>query len=646
MPKTASRVEKAKRESLNLKDEQIQQLKRLFPEVVADGKVNWEKLKAILGETIDMSFEKFSFTWAGKGEAIRNVLMPSKATLRPDKKESIRFDQSQNIFIEGDNLEALKLLQNAYFERVKMIYIDPPYNTGNDFVYKDDFRNSIKNYLSQTGQIDNGGNRLQTNTEANGRFHSDWLNMLYPRLKLAWNLLASEGVIFISIDDNELHHLKLMMNEIFGEENLVAHITILSNPRGRQSERFVATVHEYVLVYAKDASSAILGGVPLTGEQTAEFKHQDEKDRKYRLLGLRQRGAASRREDRPDMYYPIYVNPKNRQVSLNKSKDFSVAVLPKKSTGQDGRWGWGKKKVSQNTAVLEARLISGRNEWDVFVRDYLASEDGEERTRKFKTIWDDKEFNYQNGTTELKEIFGFLPLDYPKPVALIKKMILMVGSSDGIILDFFAGSGTTAQAVLETNKEDGGGRKLILAQLPEPIATDSECYKKGYKTIADIAKERIRRVIKGYGDNPEPIEDGFKVFKLSRSNYPENNFEFDPEQSEKENEKTYKAYLEKAGQLDLFSKASEVDLVYENIIKEGLDLNSKITEMSLGKNKVFQAKDEKSEIMICLDSKVADATVKALSSDDYKGKIFICYDKAVDDSAKANLGLHLSLRTI
>lgn len=628
MPRTANRIEKARRESLNLKAEQISQLKRLFPEVVADGRINWEKLKAIVGESIDTSFEKFSFTWAGKVKAIRNVLVPSKATLRPDKKESVRFNESQNIFIEGDNLEVLKLLQNAYFERVKMIYIDPPYNTGNDFIYRDDFRNGIKNYLAQSGQVDEEGNRLQTNTESSGRFHSDWLNMMYPRLKLAWNLLSDDGVMFVSIDDNEVHRLRLMLDEIFGEENFIDAVIWKKRYGGGAKEKYLVSVHEYVLFFAKDKASLENIFVPTNHESIDRYYKL--KDEKFETRG-------------PYRTHPLEAT---KSVGVRKNLIYPIPAPDGTQIVPRRQWWWDKERTYKALKSNELEFIKGKDGWTVHTKQYLRDETGEERQSKAFSLIDN--VFTQHGTAEIKALFGDSNIfPFPKPTGLIRPLIQIANAkNDDIIMDFFAGSCTTAQAALELNKEDGGDRQFIMVQLPEPIPEDSPARKAGFRTIADIGKERIRRVIKGLGKDSKPSFAGFKVFNLSRSNYPENNFEYDSELSEKENEKAYKAYLEKAGQLDLFSKASDEDLVCESIIKEGLDLNAKISELSLGKNKVFQAKDDKSEILVCLDSKIADATVKVLSSDDHKGKIFICYDKAVNDSVKANLGLRLSLRTI
>ena len=514
-------------ESFNIKQEKLQRLKELFPEVFTENRLDWEKLKALFGDDINFANERYVLNWAGKADAFRVLQQPTTATLKPLPEESYLthltpntspegegniscedFIKSpvQNIFIEGENLEVLKALQKAYYGKVKCIIIDPPYNTGSDsFIYPDRFSEKKDDYLKRIGDKDEEGYLMKEglfrkNSKDSGHFHSNWLSMMYPRLFLAKNLLRDDGVIFVHIDDNEAHNLRLIMNEIFGEENFVGQISVQSNPRGRQSEKFFATVHEYLIVYAKNINLCSIVGAALSEEQIKDFKYEDSKG-KYRLLGLRQRGAASRRVDRPLMYFPIYVNPSDNKVSLAKNKEYCIEVLPKKSNGEDGRWMWSSKKIADNIDLVEARLISRRNEYDVFVRDYLEKE-GDEKSRKVNTVWLDKELNNQNGTVELKILFNDKKFfDFPKPSGTAKKILSVVNvGEEDIILDFFAGSGTTAQAVLELNKEDGGNRRFILVQMPEPCDEQSEAFKAGYKTIADIAKERIRRVIRKLED--------------------------------------------------------------------------------------------------------------------------------------------------
>lgn len=413
--------------------------------------------------------------WPGKveAEALAHTATALRIALRPAK--SINQTHAQHLIIEGDNLDALKLLRQDFAARVRAIYIDPPYNTGNGFVYSDRRRSTA------------------------------WLSMMLPRLILARELLRDDGAIFISIDDHEVDKLRLLMAEVFGEENFLAQICVQSNPRGRQAERHFATVHEYLVVYAKDHQRCRLAGLELSGEQLAEFSEVDENGRRYRLLGLRQRGAASLREDRPAMHYPIYVEPESLSISLEKLSESAVAVYPKKSTGQAGRWMWGRQKAAESLPLMEAKLIARRNEFDIFVRDYLDDGDGNCRKRKVKTIWDEKDLNYQNGKRQLKELLGEAPVDYPKPLGLLRKIISMIEETDAVFLDFFAGSGTLGHAVLEANTADGGSRKFILIQLAEAIEHPR------FKNIADICRERIAKAIDHLG-----INEGFSYYTLRR----------------------------------------------------------------------------------------------------------------------------------
>lgn len=525
----------------DITEEQRQRLREIFPEVFNEGKVNFEKLRGTLGDVVDRDSERYGLNWRGKSNVFAKIQEKTVSTLHPQPEESIDWDTTQNMFIEGDNLEALKVLHKAYYGKIKMIYIDPPYNTGNDFVYNDDFKKTCREQAFEENRIDEEGfttrdDGLRPNN--GGHKHSNWLDMMYPRLFLARNLLRQDGVIFVSIDDNEVHNLRLMMNEIFGEENFVAQVIIKSNPRGRQSDRTFATMHEYLLVYARNNSEADIKGHSLTSEQTAEYKYTDNNGEKYRLLGLRQRGVASLRTDRPDMFYPLYVDPTKLTISTEKTKN-SIEVLPKKSNGVEGRWMWGKVKTARDINLLVPKLISGRNEWDIFVRDYL-EKDGAERTRKSKTIWDEKKLNYQNGTVEVKQLFnGAAYFDYPKPIELMKRVIELTTYDDDIVLDFFSGSSTAAHAVNQRNAEDYGNRKWIMVQLPELTDKKSEAYKAGYKTIIGISRERIRRASAKISTafavqiakRKSPLDLGFRSYVIGDSNFKKwNELVSDPEE--------------------------------------------------------------------------------------------------------------------
>jgi adenine-specific DNA-methyltransferase len=590
--------------------ENIEQLKTIFPEAFTEEKVDFEVLKQLLGGVVEEREEKYGLNWHGKRRARQLALTPSTGTLRPCPAESVDWDTTKNLMIEGDNLEVLKLLQKSYSGKVKLIYIDPPYNTGKDFVYPDDFRDNIKNYLELTGQTDGEGRKISSNTEASGRFHTDWLNMMYPRLKLARNLLREDGVLVISIDDNEIERLRAACAEIFGEENFAAQICVQSNPRGRQSDTFFATVHEYLLMYARSGEGCAIGGAVLTDEQKAEFNLTDSAGTSYRLLGLRQRGSASLREDRPDMFFPLYVNPQTLKVSLEPAPGFTEQVLPRKSTGQDGRWMWGKDKCQRDIHLLVPRLIERRSEFDVFVMDYL-EKGGEERSRKFKTIWDDKKLNTQNGTQEVKDLLGCAAMSFPKPVALLLD-ILQLGSDDGdLVLDFFAGSGTTGHAVMAQNAADGGTRRYILVQLPEPLDPENKdqktaadyCDKLGKpRTIAEITKERLRRVGKKIREENAMFAGdlGFRVFKLASSNIRA----WEPNRDDLP--MTLHDSIE-----HLKTDRSEQDILFELLLKLGLDLTIPIEQKSIAGKAVHNI--GAGTLLVCLAEQIAAAEVEALA---------------------------------
>lgn len=418
--------------------------------------------------------EDIQISWPGKSEALAEATAPCSSHLKIVAGKSLNQRKSENFIIEGDNVDAMKLLLPEYAKAVRAIYIDPPYNTGNDFAYHD------------------------------RRNHSAWLSMMLPRLLLAREMMAEDAAIFVSIDDHEVDKLRMVMSEVFGEENFVGQITVQSNPRGRQADKHFATVHEYLVVYARHHERCRLLGAQLTEDQQSEFENVDPEGRKYRLLGLRQRGAASLREDRPAMYYPVFVDPESATISLDQSDRHMVAVYPRKSTGQAGRWMWGQQRARSSLHLLEAKLIARRNEWDIFVRDYLDDASGNCRTRKLKTIWDDKELNYQNGKRQLKELLGDAPLDYPKPTALITKLIAMFEDRNGLFLDFFAGTGTVAHAVMEANAADGGKRRFGLIQLPEKIAHGR------FGTIADVCRERVALAAELLNSNA-----GFKYYEVT-----------------------------------------------------------------------------------------------------------------------------------
>jgi adenine-specific DNA-methyltransferase len=586
--------------NLDIVKQKIEQFKQIIPEAFTEGKIDWEKLKVALGENIEFSNERYVLNWAGKTDAYRLLQAPTYSTLKPVREESVNFDTTENIFIEGDNLEVLKVLQKAYFGKIKMIYIDPPYNTGNDFIYKDDFKETIQEYRKKVGDIDENGNltgaRLFRNTKDNGRYHSNWLNMMLPRLFLARNLLGVDGVIFVSIDDNEVHNLRLLMDEIFGEENFVGQIIAITNRSGRDYGG-IARTHEYILSYQKSETTE-LNEIPKSLDY--EFPYYDQYGG-FEIRELRNRNVRFNIHNRPNLYYPFYLDPSEEdnngfyKISLQKDHYFYSQVLPKKSNGIQTVWRWGKEKAKENLNINLVGKKIGNNEYQI-VEKYRKN------TKMIRSVLDDKEIVTERGTEILKKLFDNKSIaDYPKSVELIKKLIHLGTNSSDIILDFFAGSGTTAHAVMELNKEDSGNRKFILVQLPEPCDEDSEAYKAGYKIIADICKDRIRRAGKKIQQEineinkfkedqlefEKPVEKqidlGFKVFKLSESNFKQ----WRPLRKNN-SEEIKEAILEFKDNLQ--TDATTENILYELMLKNGKILTDKIVKKNdyyiIGENEI------------------------------------------------------------
>ncbi|MDD9852023.1 MAG: site-specific DNA-methyltransferase [Gammaproteobacteria bacterium] len=499
--------------SLNITEEKLARLREVLPEAFAEGAIDWEKLRVMLTRDGEFKDERYHLNWAGKTEAYRALQAPTTATLAPCREESVGFDGAGHVFIEGENLAVLKVLQKACFGKVKMIYIDPPYNTGNDhFIYPDRFAMSKKGYQKRVGDMDDEGHLtreglFRKNSRENGHYHSNWLSMIYPRLFLARNLLREDGVIFVSIDDNEVHNLRLVMNEIFGEENFVACLTVKTNPGGRDYGG-IARTHEYVLCYSRSDGTELNAII----EEDKKFPMSDERGG-FEPRELRNRNVRFNSDNRPNLYYPFYVNKtacdsnELHEVSLEKVKGW-VEVYPLESRGIKTVWRWGKEKSMQN---LNTEIMGKKKRDGAFqiVEKYRSKE------KRERSILDAKCMRNEHGTIVLKDVFREKTIfDYPKSHELIKRLIELAGGKDSTVLDFFAGSCTTAHAVLELNKEDGGARKFICVQMPEACDEKSEARKAGFKTIADIGKERIRRVIKNGRLNA-----GLKVFKLRESNF-------------------------------------------------------------------------------------------------------------------------------
>lgn len=633
--------EKMDLKSMNIPEDKKEQLRQLFPEVFTEKKIDLEKLKLALGEMIEVGKERYGLNWAGKSDCFKIIQQPSVGTLKPCREESVNFDDTENLFIEGDNLEVLKLLQKAYYGKVKMIYIDPPYNTGNDFIYPDNYSESLDTYLKYTGQVDAEGRKYSTNTEADGRFHTKWINMMYPRLYLARNLLRDDGVIFISIDDNEVDNLKMLCNEIFGENNFIAQVVIINNLKGRNDKKNIALCHEYLLMYQRNDFTSY--GIPLTEEQKKRFKHIDKDNRRYELRDLRRRGTQDKREDRPKMFFPIYCNPKNLTLSLERLSDNDVEILPKRGDNTDGRWRWGIDRVAEKLHILHPRYSKTKTRWDIDYRVYMdvspeevdSQDNGddeqeiEEITSKAKSAWMGGELSSDVGKRSFKELFQDVDYDYPKTLAMMKRMINMAMRNDDIVLDFFAGSATIAQAVIESNKDDGGKLRFICIQLPENIDDSLNVQKAGFKTISDIGKERIRRVITKIVKEretkldleSEKLDLGFRVLRLTKSNF--KIWETENAEESKKLEEQLQLHVD-----HIDPKSTQEDILYELLLKSGFDLATKTEKLKLAGKTVYSIAD--GAMLICLEENLTKEVINAIA--EMTPSRVICLDKGFKDN--------------
>lgn len=586
-----------------------------LPECLTEGKIDFEQLKRALGDWVEASQERFGLVWPGKAACMKIIQQPSIATLKPRRAESVEFDTTGNVFIEGDNLEVLKLLQKPYFGKIKMIYIDPPYNTGQEFIYPDKYAETLETYLAYTGQIDLEGRRFSTNTDTVGRYHSNWLNMMFPRLYLARNLLREDGVIFISIDDHEVSHLRELCDQIFGEENFKADIAWQKRYTRSNNTVDFTTVVEHVIVYAKSEAFEV-SLLPRTEEADARYSNPDD-DPRGTWKGASFLNPASPQE-RPNLCYPLR-NPNTGTVVHPTTNAWRRSNEAFDELSADKRLYWGpdgKAPVPSIKMFLsEARGLTPTNFWP---HDYAGHTD--EGTRDLEVLIPGKVFNN------------------PKPVQLIRRAIDHACNAPGdIILDFFAGSCATAQAVIEANVEDGGSRKFIVVQLPEPAGESSNAVKAGFKTIAEIGKERIRRVIHGIRKKSEGKLDleqkanadlGFKVLTLDRSNFrvwDGSSGAADPESL--------------AQQLELHvdhrdSSSGPEDIVFEILLKVGFPLSTKIEAITLAGSVVFSI--ENGALLICLEKEIAPELIDALA--EANPLQVICLDEGFkgNDQLKAN----------
>ena len=631
--------------SADLTADLLAALRAQVPHVFTESGIDFDKLKAALGGALAEGKERYGLTWAGKMDAFRNVQSVSNGTLAPMPHESVNWDATSNLIIEGDNLEVLKLLQRPYHGKVKMIYIDPPYNTGNEFIYPDNFREGLADYLRYSGQISEEGFAQSANKDSNGRYHSNWLNMLYPRLFLARNLLREDGVIFVSIDDHEVHNLRHLMDEVFGEENFVANIAVQLNPRGRHLDRFVAKTHESILIYARNSDTNAMTALEKDERMAGEYSKTDSRG-KYRELELRNRNPAFNKITRPKLHYAIWVDPDTGKVSIVQSEKYNVEVLPFNSSGGDSCWTWGKDKLNRDASRVLARQTSA-GAWRVFRKDYLVDDEGETARTLPKSLWTDKEFNNDVGKSAVTELIGSGNFDFPKSHLLIARMVDLGCGDDDIVLDFFAGSGTTAQAVLELNAKDGGNRKFILVQLPEKTENPK------FPTIADITRERVRRVIAKLESAAKEKVDaerqssmalgasapvangdadlGFRAFRLAASNFRV----WDAGNASDANALAQQIALHAD---NLNGAASSGALVYELILRAGLPPASRVERVSIAADdaarEAFAVDGD--ALLVCVENAVTPGLMRAMIA--RRPKKLVCLDKAFagDDAAKTN----------
>lgn len=588
---------------MNIEQANVEKLKEVFPEVFADGKVDFDKLQGLLGHYIADDKEKYSFSWKGKEDSLRLAQKRSKGTLCPCKEDSKDWDTTENLYIEGDNLEVLKLLQSSYLNSVKMIYIDPPYNTGNDFVYTDDFADDIAHYKEVTGQA------TKSNPETAGRYHTNWLNMMYPRLKLARNLLTDDGVIFISIDDNEVANLKKVCDEVFGEDNFITILVWKKKAGGANDSTDIAVEHEYIMCYKKRYNG--ISKIPLGEDRIKEYKFSDEKEEthgKYTIKNLNDKSL----QDSKGLHYDI-VCPDGTVLK-----------------GSDNQWKCNKETYEDR--LRDNRIVfikKGDGEWTCNYKIYLNEEKGKlrydengnviKKGRNLSSLIDN--VLNRDGNDEIKNLFSAYPFSYPKPSLLIKQLLLCASKRDSIILDFFSGSATTAHAVMQLNAEDGGKRRFICVQLPEKTDEQSEAYKAGYKTICEIGKERIRRAgekIKEENKDKEGIESldiGFKVFKLDSSNLVK--WDNTPTTDEEEVKKRIQQSL-----FYLVDGRSDIDLVYEIMLKYSLSLTLPVEERVFGGVSAYIINHPDYKVLICLQPNITLSAVEEMDKETIGTYIF------------------------
>ena len=622
--------------SLNKQEEILSFLKSDLPEIFSEGKIDCKKLKQTLGEEVDDSNERYGLSWAGKNNCFKVIQEQTTATLKPAKDESFDFDQTQNLFIEGDNLEVLKVLQRSYYGKIKMIYIDPPYNTGNDFIYNDKFQENRDEYLESIGEKDDIGNTLRVdglsrNAKDSGHYHSNWLNMMYPRLFLARNLLKQDGVIFVSIDDNEVKNLRTIMDEIFGEENFVAQLVWQKGAGTQNDNKYIAITHEYILCYTKNLENSFFYNLLPSQDMLKGYVLDDEyitTRGKFRLRNLNDFSIG----DRPGLHYDITC------------PDGTIL------NGREHRWRCDKNRFdwrTENNRIVFFEPENGEKEWRVMYKQYINEKKEEIIKDEYGNLLSYGRIptsllvniaSTGDGKKELKKLFNNeMPFSYPKPTDLIRHLISIASKNSDLIADFFAGSGTTAHAVMEQNAKDKGDRKWICVQLPELCDEGSEAYKAGYKNIAEIGKERIRRAGDKIGkENKSNIDLGFKSLKLDKSNFKIWQGKFENSESLLGNMADFVDNIK--------SGSKEENILFELILKSGLDLNISIEEKKFADDKYYLLDGGK--LIVYLGKKITEEMAEEIQKS--KPEKFICLDGCFqnNDQLKTNISLQMEQEKI
>ena len=578
---------------------------QIFPNVIKEGRVDFDLLKQELSDyLIEGCKERYGLNWVGKRKSILKANTPIKKTLRPIKEKSVDFENTKNLYIEGDNFEALKIIQESYLNKVKMIYIDPPYNTGKDFIYKDRFAKSKEEYEEEIEVVDEEGMKLFKNTDSNGRFHSDWLSMMYERLLIARDLLKEDGVIFISIDDNEVHNLRHLCDEVFGEGNFLYQLTVVNNLNGNDNSTGMMETHEYCLIYAKNKEKFEFGVLPVDDELELEKWQIDEKGYYKQGRELKSTGINAPREKRPNLFFPIYINQDNLDFSLEKKDGYDYELFPIREN-KEMSWTWSKEKFLQDkNEVIVKKTKEG---YSLYKKQRPSL--GKLPSKRGKTTFYSPSYSMANSNAYIKRLFnGIKMFDYPKPIELIKDFVRLANTKESdIILDFFSGSATSADATMQLNAEDGGNRQFIMVQIPEKVDEKSEAYKAGFRTIAEIGRERIIRAAKKIKEDFKDkeyinsLDFGFRYFKVDSSNFKE---------AKDISEITQENLFDTVDNIK--PDRDDLDLLFEVMLNLGLELTLQIeTKEILGKRVYFV---EYNSLIVCFDNEIDENLAKELAT--------------------------------